>query len=62
MRPYEILRAETFRQKQRYEPEPRDGITIVPRADAFAGAGQDLAQLFPWRCRYHRSRPKSKRA
>ena len=28
-------------------PEPVDGVTIVPRAEAFAGAIQDLAQPIP---------------
>jgi hypothetical protein len=28
-------------------PEPGDGVTIVPRAEAFGGAVQDLAQPIP---------------
>jgi len=28
-------------------PESGDGVTIVPRAEAFAGAIQDLAQPIP---------------
>ncbi len=28
-------------------PEPVDGVTIVPRAEAFGGAVQDLAQHIP---------------